>query len=229
MKKVFNNVFKWLLLVWVSYSLMYTGIIGIEQFGVVQAIAYRIQNIDGLCFDKIEKSELEEICKNYQEMVDDFISGEDIINAEYLSESEKVKQLEYNEIFRKYPSGYTMFMRDIAGWESMTDLQVTSFVMGIAIGTAIYLMLDKDKKGLKVTILLYVIFIILLGFIEGIQSVAGEDLTLLDRWMFPETYIIPLTVVFSMVVAVRMIRQKEIAKKLNEKLYETKEKTNKSS
>lgn len=227
MKKILNNVLKWLLLVWISYSSVLTGIICIEQGGGSEAIKYRIENVDGFYFDKIEKSELEEICKKYQEIVDDFISGEDIINAEYLSESEKVEQLEYNEIFRKYPSGYTMIMRDIAGWESITDLQVTSLIIGIAVGTGIYLMLDEDKKGLKVIILLYMIFVILLGFLEGIQSVYGENLTLLDRWIFPETYIVPVTAVFALAVVIRILRQKEIAKRLNEKLKEKKGEKNK--
>ena len=227
MKKILNNVLKWLLLVWISYSSVLTGIICIEQGGGSEAIKYRIENVDGFYFDKIEKSELEEICKKYQEIVDDFISGEDIINAEYLSESEKVEQLEYNEIFRKYPSGYTMIMRDIAVWESITDLQVTSLIIGIAVGTGIYLMLDEDKKGLKVIILLYMIFVILLGFLEGIQSVYGENLTLLDRWIFPETYIVPVTAVFALAVVIRILRQKEIAKRLNEKLKEKKGEKNK--
>lgn len=226
MKKILNNVLKWLLLVWISYSSVLTGTICIEQEGVSEAIKYRMENVDGFYFDKIEKSELEEICKNYQEMVEDWISGEDIINAEYLSESEKEKQLEYNEIFRKYPSGYTMIMRDIVGWESMTDLQVTSLIIGIVVGTGIYLMLDEDKKGLKVIILLYVIFVILLGFLEGIQSVAGENLTLLDRWIFPETYIVPITAVFALAVVIRILRQKDIAKKLNEKLKQRREEKN---
>lgn len=227
MKKILNNVLKWLLLVWISYSSVLTGIICIEQEGVSEAIKYRIENVDGFTLDKMEKSELEEICNNYQEMLDNVMSDEDIINSEYLSESEKVKKLEYNKIFRKYPSGYTMFMRDIVGWESMTDLQVTSLIIGIAVGTGIYLMLDEDKKGLKVIILLYVIFVILLGFLEGIQYVAGENLTLLDRWIFPETYIVPITAVFALAVVTRILRQKEIAKRLNEKLKEKKEEKNK--
>lgn len=220
MKKVFNNIFKWLLLVWISYSLVYTGMINTEQNGVVEAIAYRIENVDGFTLDKIEKNELETICKNYQEIADKHMDDEIIINAEYLSDSERIKQLEYSELFRKYPSGYTMLIRDIAMWEGMADLQITSFVMGIAIGTAIYLMLDKDKKGLKVIISLYVIFVILLGFVEGIQCVAGEDLTLLDRWAFPDSYIIAITGVFILAIIVRVLRQKDLAKELNKKLQE---------
>ena len=94
--------------------------------------------------------------------------------------------------------------------------------MGIAIGTAIYTMLDKDKKGLKVIISLYVLFVIILGFIEGIQYVSGDDLTLLDRWIFPETFIGPITAVFIVSIIVRILRQKDIAKQLNQKLQEKK-------
>lgn len=224
MKKVLNNVFKWLLLVWISYSLICTGLIGFEQNGLAEAISYRTQNIDGFDLEKIETSELEEICKNYQEIADKAMNDdESIINAEYLSENQKIKQLEHNELFRKYPSGYTMFVRDVAMWEGMASLHIISLIMGIVVGTAIYLMLDKEKKGLKIVIAIYILFILILGFVEGIGSVAGDDLTLLDRWMFPETYIIPVTAVFALVVATRVIKQKEIAKKLNEKLEERKE------
>ena len=228
MKKVLNNIWKWLLLVWISYSLVFTGISGIEQNGLIEAIGYKIENIDGFDFEKIEISELEEICKNYQEMADRAMNDdESIINAEYLTESQKIKELEQNELFRKYPSGYTMFVRDVAMWEGMANLNIISLIMGIVIGTAIYLMLDKDKNGLKIVIAIYILFILILGFVEGIGSVAGDNLTLLDRWIFPETYIIPVTAVFGLVVATRVIKQKEIAKKLNEKLKERKEEKNK--
>lgn len=222
MKKVLRSVGKWLLLVWISYSLIYTGIVGIEQAGIVESIAYRIENIDGFSFEKMEKSELEEICKNYQEMIDETLvmNEEDILNSEYYSESEKIKLLELNKVCREYPSGYTMFVRDVVMWDSMTDLQITSLIMGIAVGTALYLMLDKEKKGLKVIISLYVIFVIILGFVEGIQCVAGEDLTLLDRWTFPESYIVPITAVFVLAIIVRVLRQKDLAKELNRKLQE---------
>jgi hypothetical protein len=89
------------------------------------------------------------------------------------------------------------------------------------------MILNKDKKGLKVIISLYVVFVILLGFIEGIfiQYVSGENLTLLDKWAFPETFINSLTAVFILAIVVRILRQKDIAKKLNIKLEEKKSKT----
>lgn len=225
MKKVLRNVFKWLLLVWIIYSLVFTGLISIEQNGLVESIIYRMENIDGLVWGDIEISELEESCKSYQEGIDEVLKNdESIINAEYLTESEKIRLLELHEMYRKYPSGYTMFIRDVSMWETMSDLHIISIMMGIVVGTAIYLMLDKDKKGLKIVIAIYILFILILGFVEGINAVAGTDLTILDRWIFPETYIIPLTVVFALVIALRVIKQKEIAKKLNEKLKENKKK-----
>ena len=86
------------------------------------------------------------------------------------------------------------------------------------------MILNKDKKGLKVIISLYVVFAILLGFIEGIliQYISGENITLLDKWAFPETFIFPITVVFILVIIVRILKQKDIAKKLNQKLQEKK-------
>ena len=77
---------------------------------------------------------------------------------------------------------------------------------------------------MEFTIYLYVVFVILLGFIEGIfiQYVSGENLTLLDKWAFPQTFIFPITVVFILVIIVRILKQKDIAKKLNQKLQEKK-------
>ena len=228
MKKVLKNILKWILLVWISYALIFVGIISSEQLGVVESINYRIKNIDGFSLNTMDEIEIEEICKQMQEIISEEMNNDDeIINAEYLSESEKIEKLKYNELFRKYPSGYIIFIQDVTRWESMTDLQVTSLIIGIAVGTGIYLMLDKDKKGLKFIISLYVIFVILLGFLEGILSVYGESLTLLERWIFPETYIVPITAVFALAIVTRILRQKEIAKRLNEKLKEKKEEKNK--
>ena len=100
--------------------------------------------------------------------------------------------------------------------------------MGIAFGTAIYMILDKEKKGMKVIICLYVVFVILLGFLEGIfiQYTSGDNLTLIDKWAFPETFINSITVVFILAIVVRILRQKDIAKRLNQKLQEKKNEKN---
>ena len=228
MKKVLNNIFKWLLLVWLSFALIFTSILSLEYgWGIIESIAYKVENLDDTMLYNMESSELEELCKYYQGVADRAMGSENNIDEEYLIEEEKGKQLEFRELYKNYPVGFAMVIRDVSLMEGISDLNIISLIMGIVVGTAIYLMLDKDKKGLKVIILLYIIFVILLGFAEGIVSVAGDGLTLLDRWMFPETYIIPVTAVFALAIAVRVIRQKEIAKKLNEKLEERKEEKNK--
>lgn len=221
MKKILKNIFKWLVLVLICYSLMFTGITVMEQGGSIEAIAYRVYNADGNYLENLENSELEELCKYYQELADKVFGN---VDAEYLNESEINKQLEYNELYKKYPVGFSRVISNVSLYNSISNLHIISLVMGIAIGTAIYMMLDKDKKGLKVIISLYVVFVILLGFIEGIliQYISGENLTLLDKWAFPETFIFPITAVFILVIIVRILKQKDIAKKLNKKLQEKK-------
>lgn len=223
MKRIFNNVFKWLVLVLISYSLVFTGMSVFEQGGIVESIAYKIDSMDGDIFDHDEIGGVEEVCKYQQELADRAFS---YYNDGYLefSEEEINRQKEQAELYEKYPAGYSMLIRDVAMLESMSNLHITSLVMGIAIGTAIYMMLDKDKKGLKVLISLYIIFVILLGFVEGIQTIVGEDLNLLEKWIFPETFIIPITIVFVLAIIVRILRHKDIAKQLNIKLQEKKNK-----
>ena len=222
MKKILNNVFKWAVLVWIAYSLIFTSIITMEEGGIISAIGFRANNIENYWLYNIEHEELEEMCKYYQNAADKGLSN-DNIDVSLYTEEELRKQLEINDLYNRYPSGFMMVLRDALMAEGMSNLHITSFVMGIAVGTAIYLMLDKEKKGLKVIISLYVIFVILMGFVEGIQSVSGENLSLLDRWIFPETYIVAITVVFILAIIVRVLRQKDLAKELNEKLKEKKE------
>lgn len=224
MKKKLKNTFKWLILVLICYSLMFTGITVIEQRGSIGSIAYKVFNAEGdylRYLEKLENSELELQCKYYQELADKVFGN---VDAEYLNESEINKQLEYNELYKKYPVGFSRLISNVSLYNSISNLHIISLVMGSAIGTALYMMLDKDKKGLKVIISLYVVFVILLGFIEGIliQYVSGENLTLLDKWAFPQTFIFPITVVFILAIIVRILKQKDIAKKLNQKLQEKK-------
>lgn len=224
MKKKLKNTFKWLILVLICYSLMFTGITVIEQRGSIGSIAYKVFNADGDYLgylENLESSEMEVLCKHYQELADKTFSN---IDEEYLTKSEINKQLEYNELYQKYPVGFSRLIFYVSLYNTINNLHIISLVMGSAIGTALYMMLDKDKKGLKVIISLYVVFVILLGFIEGIfiQYVSGENLTLLDKWAFPQTFIFPITVVFILAIIVRILKQKDIAKKLNQKLQEKK-------
>lgn len=222
MKKILKNALKWLILVLICYSVMFTGITVIEQGGSIGAIAYKVFNADGDYLgylENLESSEMEVLCRHYQELADKIFSN---IDEEYLTKSEINKQLEYNELYQKYPVGFSRVIFYVSLYNTINNLHIISLVMGIAIGTAIYMMLDK--KGLKVMISLYVVFVMLLGFIEGIfiQYVSGEKLTLLDKWAFPQTFIFPITVVFILAIIVRILKQKDIAKKLNQKLQEKK-------
>lgn len=208
MKKILKNVFKWLILVLICYSLMFTGIIIIQQDGIIGPIVYSLSTTDGDYLKNLESSELEEFSKYYQELADNVISN---VN---------------NELYQKYPAGFSRLLSDVSLYRGMGSLHIISLVIGIVIGTAIYTMLDKEKKGLKVIISVYIVFIIILGFVEGIQieHVSGNNLTLLDKWSFPQTFIFPITAVFISAIVVRILRQKDIAKKLNIKLEEKKSK-----
>lgn len=223
MKKILKNTFKWLILVLICYSLMFTGITVMEQSGTVEAIVYKVFNADGDYLEYLESSELEVQCKYYQELADKVFSN---VDEEHLTESEINKQLEYNELYKKYPVGFSRVITNVSLYNATINLHIISLVMGIALGTATYMILDKDKKGVKVIITLYVVFVILLGFLEGIfiQYTSGDNLTLLDKWAFPETFINSLTAVFILAIVVRILRQKDIAKKLNIKLEEKKSK-----
>ena len=223
MKKILKNAFKWLILVLICYSLMFTGITVIEQGGTIEAIAYKVFNAEGDYLDYLESSELEVQCKYYQELADKVMSN---VDEEYLTENEINKQLEYNELYKKYPVGFSRVITNVSLYNAIINLHIISSVIGIALGTAIYMILDKEKKGVKVIISLYVVFVILLGFLEGIfiQNISGNNLTLLDKWAFPETFIKPITAVFILAIVVRILRHKDIAKKLNIKLEEKKSK-----
>ena len=46
---------------------------------------------------------------------------------------------------------------------------------------------------------------------------------MISSWTFPSEYVVPVTVAFGLVILVRVIRQKDLARKLNEKLKERKQ------
>ena len=62
----------------------------------------------------------------------------------------------------------------------------------------------------------YLLSVVILGFIQGFQD------TIEFKWNFPSEYIIPITIAFGLVIAVRVIKQKDLAFKLNQKLREMK-------
>lgn len=204
MKKVLKNVFKWLVCVCLTFSVVFT----LSHFAVICTGVHVQVNSE-------QYSELleEENVKWYDE----------ITTEQFLAEDHD----ELTKLYSKYPAGVTRAMYDIANYISYGKTAIISLVLGIIIGTAIYMLQDIDKKGLKMVIILYILSIGILGFVQGFLNISvynGGTLSLIERWMFPDEYIIPVSIVFALVIIVRFLRQKEIANKLNEKLKEIKEK-----
>lgn len=204
MKKVLKNVFKWLVCVCLTFSVVFT----LSHFAVICTGVHVQVNSE-------QYSELleEENVKWYDE----------ITTEQFLAEDHD----ELTKLYSKYPAGVTRAMYDIANYISYGKTAIISLVLGIIIGTAVYMLQDIDKKGLKMVIVLYILSIVILGFVQGFLNIRvynGGTLSLIERWMFPDEYIIPVSIVFALVIIVRFLRQKEIANKLNEKLKEIKEK-----
>jgi len=217
MKKVLINFGKWLICVCLTFAVMFT----ISQSSEIAEGVYVQINREKIIEDFMNGEEYEELVKYYEEITDEQFSGE------YFNEDEMF----IRNLYKRYPAGSiraTIMMAYIAGYG---NLAVTALVLGLIIGTAIYMLLDKDKKGLKIAIILYIISYVILGFIQGFQNITtynGATLTLLEYWMFPDEYIIPVSIAFALVICIRYIKQKDIANKLNEKLKKIKEeKTNK--
>lgn len=213
MKRVLKNIFKWLICVLLTFAVIYT----ISQMYEISSGIYMILNSEVVMEEILEETEiLEDAVKIEQEHM----------SASFNHESEDQR---ITKLYNKYPTGTAVFFIRI--WQSISfgNYAIISLVLGLIIGTAIYMLMDKDKKGLKIVIPLYILSIVILGFVQGFINIYGNDLTLIDRWMFPDEYIIPVSIAFALVVVIRFLRQKDIAKKLNEKLNEAKEKTNKSS
>lgn len=211
MKKVLKNILKWLICVFLTFTVMYT----MSQFYEMPAGIY-------LHFNG-EKA-IEEILEDVENLEDTVKMEQENMNASFNNEGEDERIM---NLYNKYPTGTAIFFIRIWNIVSVGNLAIISLTLGIIIGTAIYMLLDTDKKGLKIVITLYILSVAILGFVQGFINISGEDLTLLDRWMFPDEYITPVTIVFALVVLVRVIRQKEIARILNEKLKQIKEEKSK--
>ena len=203
MKRVLKNILKWLVCVCLTFSVVFT----LSHFAVICTGVHIQVNSE-------QYSELleEENVKWYDE----------VTNSQFLSDDRG----ELTKLYSKYPAGVTRAMYDIANYISYGKTAIISLVLGIIIGTAIYMLQDIDKKGLKMVIVLYILSIVILGFVQGFLNIRvynGGTLSLIERWMFPDEYIMPVSIVFALVIIVRFLRQKDIANKLNEKLKEIKE------
>ena len=125
----------------------------------------------------------------------------------------------YGKAYQEYPIGTYTIMKEFSRIKSHSDTLIVSLILGGLIGTGIFFVIDEDKKGIKVLVIFYILSIFLLGFLEGIYITSDS---LLDRWLFPVTYIIPSTLMYGLVLVFIKIKQQNLAMELNKKLQEEK-------
>ena len=149
MKKVLKNIFKWLLLVVVSFVFVFILVFAVKNGGLVESIYYKVSTIDKPILYSIDSTELEEICKEYQQTADEAFKTEENSNE---------KILELSQLYEKYPVGTTLFLNQIGEQETISDLYIVSLIMGLSIGTVIFVLLfiikvikkrKLTKKGIE--------------------------------------------------------------------------------
>ena len=206
MIKKIKKVEKWLLLVLISFCVLFTAI-NIDGMGLASAIGFELNedNIVNMSVDEIKQ-----IASDCEESI--AIQTEGIKNDNETS---------YGKAFQEYPVGTYTMMKEFSRINSHSDTLIVSLILGVLIGTGIFFVIDEDKKGVRLLVIFYILSIFLLGFLEGID-ITGESL--LDKWLFPVTYIIPATLMYCIVLVFIGIKQQNIARELNRKLQEEKKK-----
>ena len=202
-----KKVEKWLLLVLVSFCVLYTAM-NIEEMGLGSAIVFKLNenNIMNMSVEDIKR-----IASECEENIN--LQTQSIINN---------SKTNYSKAYTDYPIGTYAMMKEFSRTKSQCDTLIVSLILGVLTGTGIFFVIDEDKKGVKLLILFYILGIFLLGFLEGLYTLGG---TLLDRWLFPVTYFIPATLMYGIVIVFISIKQQNLAKQLNKKLQEEKKKT----
>ena len=214
MKKVLKNVLNWLICVCLTFTVIFT----------ISHLEDIIASYSGIGF-MINDAGYEEVFG--KEVLEDAVKWHEEITVRQFQADEANQDDIMVKLYTQYPVGVTRTMYMIADYISYVNITSISLILGLIIGTAIYMLLDIEKNGLKIVVLIYILSVVLLGFVQGFLNIYGEGLTLLDKWMFPDEYILPVSIAFALVVIVKFIKQKDIAKKLNEKLKERKEEKNK--
>lgn len=211
MKKVLKNILKWLLCVFITFAVLFT----LSQLGQICIGVYFRTNFLGNYEEFINfiEGDVEESVKWYDEIMD----------RQYENNNDDGWFHIMSKLYPEYPAGVTRIICIMASYMNYGNITIVVLTLAIIIGTAIYMLQDVDKKGVKIVVVLYILSIAILGLVQGFVNTTGENLTLIDIWEFPDEYIVPVTIAFIIVVIVRFIRQKDIAKKLNEKLKALKE------
>ena len=195
---------KWLLLVLISFCVLFTAI-SIDGMGLASAIGFELDE-DNIVNMSVE--EIKQIASDCEESI--ALQTEGIKND---------NETNYGKAYQEYPLGTYTMMKEFARIKSHSDTLIVSLILGLLVGTGIFFVIDEDKKGVKLLIIFYILSIFLLGFLEGID-ITGESL--LDRWLFPVTYFIPATLMYGVVIVFIGIKQQNLAMELNKKLQEEK-------
>ena len=210
--KVLKNIFKWLVCVFLTFATIFT--INILSSGeLVDKIMLALNPVK---YEKQFEENAYNSIKTYDESIKNIYSNNE--NNEQEEENKLSKQ------YKQYPAGTAAFFIEFTIKYGLAISIIYSLIAGIIFGTVIFLLINsKEKKEIKFVILFYLTTVIALGFIQGIQIAEGENLKIIDYWDFPSEYIVPVTVAFGLVILVRVIKQKDLARKLNEKLKERKQ------
>jgi len=211
MNKVLKNIEKWLLLVLLSYLVVFASALLIEnEIGIINSVK-TMQYADNL--NEISLDEFSEIAKDKEEMF------EEIVNSTTNTEEQDYSNLKQS--MQQNPVGTYLFMLELAEMRSISYINIQSLILGFIIGTGIYLLLDEKERKLLVYGTIYALTIFLLGFLEGIMFTAGWT-SIFNCWTFPETYFIPTTIIFGFILCLIKIKQQGTIRELNKKLIEKK-------
>ena len=182
MNKVIKNIEKWLLLVIVSYLVVFASVILIEnEMGLINSIGV-MQYTDNIT--EVPTEELLEIVKSNEE-----------IFKEAITNNSKQEESNIKQAMQQYPMGTYIFAAELAQLNSISHINIQSLITGLIIGTGIYLLIDEKERKLLVYGIIYVLIIFLLGFVEGMMYTAGWT-SIFECWTFPTIYFIPTTLIF---------------------------------
>lgn len=211
MNKVLKNIEKWLLLVLVSYLVVFASALLIEnEIGIINSVK-TMQYADNL--NEISLEEFSKIAKDKEEMFEEIVNSTTNTEEEYYSNLKQSMQ--------QNPVGTYLFMLELAEMRSISYINIQSLILGFIIGTGIYLLVDEKERKLLVYGTIYALTIFLLGFLEGIMYTAGWT-SIFNCWTFPETYFIPTTIIFGFILCLIKIKQQGTIRELNKKLIEKK-------
>ena len=211
MNKVLKNIEKWLLLVLLSYLVVFASALLIEnEIGIINSIK-TMQYADNL--NEIPLEEFSEIAKDKEEMFEEIVNSTTNTDEQYYANLKQSMQ--------QNPVGTYMFMAELAEMRSLSYINIQSLILGLIIGTGIYLLLDEKERKLLVYGTIYALTIFLLGFLEGIMYTAGWT-SIFNCWTFPVTYFIPTTIIFGFILCLIKIKQQGTIRELNKKLVENK-------